>query len=202
MSKMTLKKTRTLWDGHSRLEMTEMLQQYEDGHIESLKREVLKARDSVVVLLYRQDTKKLVLTSQWRAPTVFRGDNRPVIEACAGNIDQKDFDNHPKDALAAAKTAAIREVEEETGWHIAQLDYLYALYSCPGISTEKLYYFIASVDEKVQQGGGVRDEGEDIAVLEISLQEAITKIQEGEIMDLKTVVLIQYIQLHCLDYLE
>ncbi|MDI2113415.1 NUDIX domain-containing protein [Commensalibacter nepenthis] len=200
MSKMVLQNTHTLWDGHSQLEMTEMIQQYDDGSTKSLKREVLKARDSVVVLLYRQDTKKLVLTSQWRAPIVFRGDNQPVIEACAGNIDQKDFENHQQDVLAAAKAAAIREVEEETGWHIAELDYLYALYSCSGISTEKLYYFIASVDEKIQQGGGVREEGEDIAVLEVTLQEAIKKIEKGEIVDLKTVVLIHYIQLHLVDY--
>lgn len=201
MSKMILKDTRTIYAGHSTLEMAQMQHHYDDGKVEPLQREVLKARDSIVVLLYRQDTKKLVLTSQWRAPIVFKGDEHPVIEACAGNIDQEDFDNHPQDELAAAKVAVAREVEEETGWHIAKLDYLYALYSCPGISTEKLYYFIASVDEQIQQGGGLRSEGEDIAVLEMSLQEAVEKVQSGEVVDLKTVVLIQYLQLHQVKYL-
>lgn len=201
MSKMILQKKSMIYDGHSKLEMTQMLQQYDDGQEVHLSREVLNARDSVVVLLYRQDTKKLVLTSQWRAPIVFRGDQRPVIEACAGNIDQQDFDSHPQDVLAAANMAVIREVQEETGWHIAKLDYLYALYSCPGISTEKLYYYIACVDERIQQGGGLRSEGEDILVLEMNLFEAIEKIKSGEIIDLKTVVLIQYLQLHKADFL-
>lgn len=196
MSKMILQKTSTIYNGHSKLKMTQMLHRYDDGQEVSLSREVLKARDSVVVLLYRKDTKKLVLTSQWRAPIVYRGDQYPVIEACAGNIDQVDFDTHPNDLLAAANAAAVREVEEETGWHIAKLDYLYALYSCPGISTEKLYYYIASVDEKIQQGGGIRSEGEDIMVLEMSLTEAIEKIKKGKIIDLKTVTLLQYFQLY------
>lgn len=198
---MILQKKSTIYDGHSKLEMTQMLHQYDDGQEVHLSREVLNARDSVVVLLYRQDTKKLVLTSQWRAPIVFRGDQRPVIEACAGNIDQEDFDSHPQDVLAAANMAVIREVQEETGWHIAKLDYLYALYSCPGISTEKLYYYIACVDERIQQCGGLRSEGEDILVLEMNLFEAIEKIKNGEIIDLKTVVLIQYLQLHKADFL-
>lgn len=198
---MILQKTSTLYNGHSKLKMTQMLQQYDDGQEVPLSREVLKARDSVVVLLYRQDTKKLVLTSQWRAPIVYRGDNSPVIEACAGNIDQADFDNHPDDLLAAANIAAAREVKEETGWHIVKLDYLYALYSCPGISTEKLYYYIASVDKKTQQGGGLRSEGEDILVIEMSLAQAIEKIQQGEIVDLKTVTLIQYFQLNQANYI-
>ncbi|CAI3932096.1 NUDIX hydrolase [Commensalibacter papalotli (ex Botero et al. 2024)] len=202
MSKMILKETSTIYKGHSKLELAQMLQQYDDGQEVLLSREVLKARDSVVVLLYRQDTKQLVFTSQWRAPIVFCGDQRPVIEACAGNIDQEDFDSHPQDVLAAANIAVIREVQEETGWHIAKLDYLYALYSCPGISTEKLYYYIACVDKRIQQGGGLRSEGEDIFVLEMSLSEAIEKVKNEEIIDLKTVALIQYLQIHKAVYLE
>ncbi|MDI2089938.1 NUDIX domain-containing protein [Commensalibacter oyaizuii] len=195
-SKMTLRHLRQLWQGHTLLEMADMIQLYADGQKVAIQREILKVPDSVVVLLYRCDNHKLILTSQWRAPIVVKGDDRPVIEACAGNIDSEDFNIAKGDAIQAAFLAAKREVSEETGWHIKDLSFIYALYSSPGLMTEKLYYFIASVDSQIHDGGGLRSEGEDITVLEISLSEALNKIKDGEIIDLKTIVLLQHLQLH------
>ena len=193
MSKLVVKHYENLWKGHFKLDRAEAVQKYSDGNEKSIKREILRVNDSVAVLLFRHDNRNIILTSQWRAPVLARGDdNNPVIEVCAGNIDSSDYDPLKKNPLEAAYQAAYREVKEETGWHISQLYHLFSLYSSPGITTEKLYYFIASVDKQDQKGGGLRQEGENIEILEMKLTLAFEWIKENKIVDLKTVFLLQY----------
>lgn len=68
----------------------------------------------------------------------------------------------------------------------------------PGSVTEKLFFFVAEYDAsaRVGRGGGVVDEGEDIEVLELPLDDALAMIAQGEIMDGKTIMLLQYAALH------
>jgi hypothetical protein len=49
---------------------------------------------------------------------------------------------------------------------------------------------------RVGEGGGVEAEGEDIEVLELQLDEALAMIPRGEIVDAKTILLLQYAALH------
>jgi hypothetical protein len=64
--------------------------------------------------------------------------------------------------------------------------------------TERVTYFAAtySHEQRVSAGGGIRDEGEDIEVLELPLTEALAMVERGEIVDGKTVLLLQWAQLH------
>ncbi len=64
----------------------------------------------------------------------------------------------------------------------------------PGSVTEKLYFFIAeySADDRRGDGGGLAAEGEDIEVLEWPLARALQAIREGEIVDAKTIMLLQH----------
>ncbi|MUH06134.1 NUDIX hydrolase [Commensalibacter melissae] len=93
MSKLVVKHYENLWKGHFKLDRAEAVQKYSDGNEKSIKREILRVNDSVAVLLFRHDNGNIILTSQWRAPVLARGDdNNPVIEVCAGNIDSSDYD--------------------------------------------------------------------------------------------------------------
>ena len=51
---------------------------------------------------------------------------------------------------------------------------------------------------KIHEGGGVDHEQENIEVLEISFEQAIQMTHRGEIRDAKTIILLQYAQLHAL----
>jgi hypothetical protein len=66
--------------------------------------------------------------------------------------------------------------------------------------TEKLYFFVAAYDAnaRISRGGGVADEGEDIEVIELPIDEALAMVARGEIMDGKTIMLLQYAALHLL----
>ena len=61
---------------------------------------------------------------------------------------------------------------------------------------EKIEYFTCAYSpaDKVSEGGGLAEEGEDIEVVETTLEQAAAMVAAGEIIDVKTVVLIQYLQ--------
>lgn len=111
------------------------------------------------------------------------------MEACAGMLD----DNDPK-------TAIVKEIEEETGYRIPKKDVakIYEAYSSPGAMTEILHYFIAPYTnaQKVSAGGGAKNETENISVHEMTFEKALQLLSDGAIKDAKTIVLLQYAQLH------
>jgi hypothetical protein len=68
----------------------------------------------------------------------------------------------------------------------------------PGSVTEKLHFFVAEYqhDMRVGSGGGNPDEGEDIEVIELSIDEALAMIGDRRIVDAKTIMLLQYAALN------
>ena len=77
---------------------------------------------------------------------------------------------------------------------------MFDLFMSPGSVTERLHFFVGEYDgsSQVGVGGGVEQEGEDIEVLELDADEAMAMVARGEIMDGKTIVLLQYLHLHIL----
>jgi nudix-type nucleoside diphosphatase (YffH/AdpP family) len=110
-----------------------------------------------------------------------------LIEACAGLLDN----DNPEDCIK-------RETEEETGFKISEVQKIFEAYMSPGSVTEILYFFIAEYTKemKINEGGGVEHEEENIEVLELSIEDALKMIKNGEIKDAKTIMLLQYICLN------
>lgn len=120
-------------------------------------------------------------------PTFINGnDSGMLIEACAGLLDK----DNPEDCIK-------RETEEETGYKITDVKKVFEAYMSPGSVTEILYFFIAeySHDMKVNDGGGIEHEQEEMDVLELPIDKALQMIETGEIQDGKTIMLLQYIRL-------
>jgi nudix-type nucleoside diphosphatase (YffH/AdpP family) len=110
-----------------------------------------------------------------------------LIEACAGLLDARD----PATAIKA-------EVEEETGYILNDVHKVFEAFMSPGSVTEKLHFFVAEYDaaSRLAEGGGKISEGEDIGVLELAFDDALRMIDTGEIMDGKTIMLLQYLKLN------
>jgi GDP-mannose pyrophosphatase NudK len=158
-----------------------------DGTWQIQSREAYDRGNGAVILLYNKERKTIILTEQFRMPTYINGnDTGMLIEACAGLLDN----DNPEDAIK-------RETEEETGYKITDVRKIYEAYMSPGSVTEILYFFIAeySKDMKVNEGGGVAHEQENIEVLEMDFQQAMDMIETGEIKDAKTIMLLQYLRL-------
>lgn len=158
-----------------------------DGTHQQQTREVYDRGNGATILLYNTIQQTVILTKQFRLPTFVNGnEGGMLIEACAGLLDK----DNPEDCIK-------RETEEETGYKIKDVRKIYEVYMSPGSVTEKIYFFIAeySSDMKINAGGGVDGEEENIEVLELSINEAIEMLDNGEIKDAKTIMLLQYIKL-------
>jgi hypothetical protein len=68
-------------------------------------------------------------------------------------------------------------------------------YMSPGSVTEKLHFFAAEYEMPADANAGNLDEGEDIEVMEMTLDDALAKVESGEIQDGKTVVLLLWAKL-------
>ncbi len=159
-----------------------------DGSWEKQTREAYDRGNGATILLYNKEQKTVILTKQFRLPTYINGNETGMlIEACAGLLDK---DN--------AEDCIKRETEEETGYKISDVRKIFEAYMSPGSVTEILYFFIAeySKDMKVHQGGGIEHEEENIEVLELTIQQAIAMIENREIKDGKTIMLLQYAKLN------
>jgi len=158
------------------------------GKLQNQKRESYNRGNGACILLFNKEKQTIILTKQFRMPSYINGNsNGMLLEVCAGLLDGDD-----------PKTCIIKEVEEEVGYKITSPKKVFELYSTPGAVTEKIHYFISlyTPSMKVSEGGGLDSENEDIEVLEIPFKKAIEMVKTGEICDTKTVLLIQYAQLH------
>lgn len=158
-----------------------------DGTWKTQSREAYDRGNGATILLYNKQHSSVILTRQFRLPTFINGNESGLlIEACAGLLDK----DNPEDCIR-------RETEEETGYKITDVRKIFEAYMSPGSVTELIYFFVAeySKEMKVHQGGGLEDDGEDIEVLEITLDEAMELIACGDIKDGKTIMLLQYAKL-------
>lgn len=130
----------------------------------------------VVVLVPVTDAGELVLVEQYRIPVKSR-----VMELPAGLVG--DNGNFEEDF----KTAAHRELIEETGYRAGSLEELLTSPSTPGMADEMITIYYASGLERVGPGGG--DGNEDIVVHHVPLKSATqwlaTRMREGIMLDPK-----------------
>ena len=158
-----------------------------DGTWQTQSREAYDRGNGAAILLYNISLKTVILTRQFRMPTFINGnDDGMLIEACAGLLDK----DNPEDCIR-------RETEEETGYKIKEVKKIFEAYMSPGSVTELLHFFIAGYSHamKVNDGGGIGHEQEEIDVLELLFDDALQMIETGEIKDAKTIMLLQYLQL-------
>ncbi|AVG78916.1 MULTISPECIES: NUDIX domain-containing protein [Pantoea] len=155
-----------------------------DGSEQRFTREAYDRGHGATILLYNRDDKSIILTSQFRMPAFLTGHHYELIEACAGLLDERD-------AVQAIRT----EAEEETGYKLGEVTKIGEIFMSPGSVTERLHFFIAPFtrEMRVNEGGGVAEEGEDIKVLEIPMRTALDMIDNGQIIDGKTIILIQHL---------
>ncbi|UJW84200.1 NUDIX domain-containing protein [Devosia sp. SL43] len=157
-----------------------------DGSTQTVKREVYDHGSAAAVLLYSAEQGTVVLARQFRLPAHLNGDPAWMIEAPAGMLDGE-----------APAVAAHREAIEETGYAPEGLVFLFNAYMSPGSLTEKCACFLGRYRPgiKVAEGGGVIGEGEDIEVFELGFDAALAMVESGEIVDAKTILMLQALAL-------
>jgi ADP-ribose pyrophosphatase len=132
-------------------------------------REVAEHPGGAVVVPVTNDG-KIVMVTQHRFPV-----NETLLELPAGKLSKGED----------PKLCAVRELEEETGYKSDNINKLGSIYTTPGYSSEKLWIYLA---KDLKSGSHNREEGEfGMEVFELTLKEVEEKINNGEIVDGKTI---------------
>jgi nudix-type nucleoside diphosphatase (YffH/AdpP family) len=185
--RIRIHKIETLSDDWYVLKKTTFDFQRADGEWQRLNRETYDRGNGATILLYNRERKTVVLTRQFRYPAYVNGHHGMLIEACAGLLEEAD-----------PETRIKQETEEETGYRIIQVRKVFEAFMSPGSVTEKLFFFVAQYEPtaRTHDGGGLLSDGEDIGVVELPFAQALEMINTGEIADGKTIMLLQYAQIH------
>ena len=138
----------------------------------------------LVPLVLRSDGITLLLTQR----TAHLNDHAGQISFPGGRVEESD---------ASRIETALRETEEEVGYKIDKVKRVSTVFLSPGIVNEKVHLFIGEYkdEDKTKNGGGVAAENEEIEVLETNFSDALKMIENEEIIDARTIMLLQYLQL-------
>lgn len=158
-----------------------------NGEWQRQNREAYDRGNGATILLYNREKRTVILTRQFRFPVYINGHDGYLIESAAGLLDNMS----PEKRIKA-------EAEEETGYQITQVEKVFEAFMSPGSVTEKLYFYIAEYrpDDRTGAGGGIEAEGEDIEVLEWPVEQALQAIDDGIIVDGKTIMLLYHVALN------
>jgi GDP-mannose pyrophosphatase NudK len=159
-------------------------QRRREGEPQRRQREIYDNGNSAAILPYDPGRKTVLLTRQLRMPIFLQDGIERSVETCAGKLDGE-----------TAERRIVKEMEEELGYCVTEVQRLFELYVSPAAIMEKIVFFTCAYSpaDKVSDGGGLKEEGEDIEVVETTLPQAAAMIAAGEIIDAKTVVLVQYL---------
>jgi len=180
--RVRVEKLETLSDAYYTLRQAHYAWRRGDGSWQDATRESYDIGDAAAVLPVDPATGKAILIRQLRWPVYEWGYRKLLIEAVAGKLDGD-----------APETCVIREAMEEAGVAISRLRLVTHCFVSPGAVKERVSMFLADYDSTAPRhpGGGHHSEGEDIEVLELTLDAALAMVASGEIVDLKTIMLLQ-----------
>ena len=131
-------------------------------------REIVRHGLAVAVVAKRADG-QFVFIRQFRKPM-----ERICFEVMAGNCDPGE----------EAKTSAIRELKEETGYEPHSIQFLAPIYPSIGYCDERIDIFYANVGN--EPGATRFDHDEEIETVLLTEEEMDQRIRDGKVQDAKT----------------
>lgn len=178
-------RTEVIADNYFPLKKVTFEQRRRDGSLQEQTREIYDCASGAVVLLYNRERRSVVLTRQFRIGARLQGHDGFLLEAAAGMLDDADPGRR-----------ARCESLEETGYLPLRMALVMQLFTNPASTTERIHLFVAEYDgaHRPAAGGGLAGEGEDIDVIEMDFDDALARIDTGEIVDAKTVLLLLHLE--------
>ena len=140
-------------------------------------REHVKAGEASVILPITDDN-KVIMIQEPRTPI-----GKVILALPAGMIEEGE----------EADKAAIRELEEETGYLASKIEFLREYHPSVGYSDEKIKIYLATNMKKTKQH---LDESEDINVIEVPLEELIEMVDKNEIITASTTIAVMHYLLY------
>lgn len=162
-------------------------EQFRGGMGPLISRELFVRHDAVCVLPYDPQLDRVVLIEQFRVGALDKSAHPWLLELVAGLIDKAE----------SPEQVARREAEEEAGLALGELWPVTAYYPSPGGSDERVHLFVGRCDSRGAGGiHGLAEEGEDIRVLVLSLDEALAALADGRIDNAASIIALQWLALN------
>jgi ADP-ribose pyrophosphatase len=162
-------------------------EQFRGGMGPLISRELFVRHDAVCVLPYDPQLDRVVLIEQFRVGALDKSAHPWLLELVAGLIDKAE----------SPEQVARREAEEEAGLTLGELWPVTAYYPSPGGSDERVHLFVGRCDSRGAGGiHGLAEEGEDIRVLVLSLDEALAALADGRIDNAASIIALQWLALN------
>ncbi len=160
---------------------------FNGGWSQPIIRELLERGHAAAVLPYDPARDQVVLIEQFRAGAMSISTGPWLLEIVAGIIEPSEV----------AEEVVRREAIEEAGCDILELVPLYDYLVSPGGTTERIALFCGKVDS-AHLGGiyGKMDEGEDIKVHVMALDDALTLLNSGKIISASAIIALQWLILN------
>jgi len=179
----TILQTRTIYDRWAKFLIATV--RSPDG--QAVEREIEDHGEAVCVLPYNVERKTAILVRQMRAPVLFAAGAQDFTEAVAGVIERDE----------CADVCARRETREEAGLDLQSLQRVFTAWTMPGISTERMHFYLAAYagEARPEFRGGLAGEHEHTIAVEFPLAELARMAEEGELVDVKTLLLLQTLRL-------
>lgn len=152
--------------------------------------------DSVAALIVNTDTNHVILVRQLRPSVVeIEGSMNGIVETVAGMIRQNEV---PLRCLQ-------REIEEETGYQLpfdpvtsslSGTEHICDYYTSPGGTSERIHLYYVAINGKTPKsaGGGVSEEGEDIELVVMPVEELFEQVGRGAFKDAKIMIAGQWLE--------
>ena len=179
---------RTVFDGYFQIHRYRLKYSlHEGGMSHAVEREVFERGQVAAVLPVDPVRDQLLLIEQFRIGPYAVGWNPWLLEGVAGIIEEGE----------SAEEVAKREAREEAGCEISDLVPILRYLSSPGACTETVALFCGRVNA-IGAGGvhGLDEEHEDIKVMVYGVEEVLKLLDQGKIVNAKTIIALQWLALN------
>lgn len=137
-------------------------------------RERLNKESAVAAIVFNTETNNFLFVKQFRAGCLM-----DLIEIVAGTLKENE---DPTDCIS-------REIEEELGYEVDYGTILHEnFYMSPGYTNEKMTLFYCEVSKKINDGGGLEEENENISIIEMTEDIMLSRFKSGFFKDSKTLI--------------
>jgi ADP-ribose pyrophosphatase len=152
-----------------------------------LSRELFIRHDAVCVLPYDPQRDEVVLIEQFRVGAMGKSASPWLLELVAGLIDT---DEQPEEV-------ALREAVEEANLALTSLWPITEYFPSPGGSDERVYLYLGRCSSQGAGGvHGLAEEGEDIRVHVLALEDALDAVKDGRINNAASIIALQWLALN------
>jgi len=185
--KVEIKQSRTEHDGFVKIIQAKLRFQKFDGQMsEEITRFHYHRSDAVAVLIYDDANQRVLLIRQFRYAVYAKTGEGWLTECVAGMMEENE----------TPLEVAHREVFEETGLRLRQAELLAHYFFSPGGCSDRVHLYLGTVENSDQPVGiaGLEGEGEEIQAEWVPLQEALKRVDDGKIVDGKTIIALNLLE--------